>query len=174
MKLKLCRAFLLARAERGICQNHIVFTLVKVLGLAGKAIIIVQMCGPISMENHVHEPEFVDEPYLLHGAQVFFFEITKHPLSLATILLSADVIIADVLEGPDDEPAGPAGRIIDEFSRPWGDELNHPVDDVARGEVLSELFVLPEFLEQVLISTAENVVAPFCRLAGHDRPDIHI
>ncbi len=116
----------------------------------------------------------LDERYLFHGKQMFFFEITKHPLSLATILLSADVIIADVLEGPDDEPASPAGRIIDEFSRTWSDELNHPVDDVARGEVLNELFVLPEFLEQVLVGTAENVIAAFCRLAAHDRPDIHI
>ena len=126
------------------------------------------------MENHVHEPEFVDEPYFLHGEQVFFFEITEHLLSLAMILLSGDAIISDILEGSDDESAGPAGRIVDEFSGLWGDDLNDPVDDVARGEVLSELLVLPESLEQVFVGTAENVVAPFGRFAGHDRPDIHI
>ena len=48
----------------------------------------------------------------------------------------------------------------------WVDDLNHPVDDVARGEVLSELLVLPELLEQVLVGTAENVVAPLWLICG--------
>src|SRR6266850_536523 len=109
------------------------------------------MGGTISMENHVHEAELVDQPYLLGGRRMFLFKISEHLLSLEKVRLSSKIMISDVLEGTDDEPAGPTGRIIDEFSGAWVDDLNHPVDDVAWGKVLGKLFVLPEPLEQVFV-----------------------
>jgi len=63
--------------------------------------------------------------------------------------------LEDVLVGKDQEPGGAAGRVKHGLALLWVDDLDHEINDVARGTKLSGIALGAEHGEQILKGVAE-------------------
>ena len=104
-----------------------------------------EIFGPVQEQVH---------PGNGRGRQVLFLpvELAEHQLRIPTMFLH-------VVESFEEHAPGAAGRVIDGFPCPRGQQAHHQRDDRTRRIEFSGLFVgqIREFLDQVFIGVAEDI-----------------
>ena len=101
------------------------------------------------MQQHVGDGEQV--------RQGLFLDTEDAPLQDGVVLDGLDLVLADVLQGADEEAAGAAGRVEDLFAQPRVDHVGHELGDGARRVVLAGVAGALEVLQNLLVDVAEEV-----------------
>jgi len=149
------------RHERRVGENDI-RQLVPALLLCEAVVFVDVWIGEaVQLEVHQREPHHV-------GADVVTFEVLRE---LAFIIgrelavpFGVPVAAQDVLVGGDEEPGGAAGGVEDGFVLLGLQDLDHEVDDVARGAELPGIALAAEHGEQVFKGIAEALAVVVAEL----------